>query len=98
MLWVIVFVAIALAGLIMLACYAVWLAHKTSDVWSEVSVLSERGAQLADLLGQIGSSQTERRQFDIHDPKGAEDHIGSSHRDVRLTRAWQLPASEKRKS
>lgn len=54
MLWVIVFVAIALAGLIMVACYAVWLAHKTADVWSEVTVLTERGAQLAELVAQIG--------------------------------------------
>jgi hypothetical protein len=55
-LWVIVFVAIALAGLIMVACYAVWLAHKTADVWSEVTVLTGRGAQLAELVGQIGPS------------------------------------------
>ncbi|MET0693117.1 MAG: hypothetical protein ABWY56_04260 [Propionibacteriaceae bacterium] len=53
MLWVIVFAAIAVAGLIMVVCYAVWLAHKTSDVLSEVTELAARGEQLADLLGQI---------------------------------------------
>jgi hypothetical protein len=52
-LWVLVFAGIALAGLVMLICYAVWLAHKTADVLSEVQVLGERGAQLADLLAEI---------------------------------------------
>ena len=53
MLWVVVFVVIALAGLAMLIGYAVWLAHKTADLVSEVQVLAQHGAQLADLLGQI---------------------------------------------
>ena len=26
----------------MLICYAVWLAHKASDVWSEVDMLAAR--------------------------------------------------------
>jgi hypothetical protein len=51
--WVFVFGGIALAGLVMLIAYAVWLAHKASDVFSEVQVLAERGDQLAGLLGQI---------------------------------------------
>ncbi|MFL6065025.1 MAG: hypothetical protein ACJ72G_10190 [Friedmanniella sp.] len=53
MLWVLLFVGIALAGLVMLIGYAVWLAHKTADVLSEVQMLGERGAQLADLLAEI---------------------------------------------
>jgi hypothetical protein len=53
MVWVIVFVGIALAGLVMLICYAVWLAHKASDVWSEVSMLADRADELAQLVGQI---------------------------------------------
>jgi hypothetical protein len=52
-LWVIVFAAIAVAGLVMLVCYGVWLTHKTADVLSEVGVLADRGAQLGELLGQI---------------------------------------------
>jgi hypothetical protein len=52
-LWVIVFAAIAVLGLVMLVCYAVWLSHKTADVLSEVGVLADRGAQLGELLGQI---------------------------------------------
>ena len=51
--WVLVFGGIALAGLVMLIAYAVWLAHKASDVFSEVRVLAERGDQLAELLGRI---------------------------------------------
>ena len=43
MLWVIIFAAIAVAGLVLLVCYGVWLAHKTADVLSEVTVLAERG-------------------------------------------------------
>jgi len=52
-LWVIVFLVLALAGLAMLVGYAVWLAHRTADVLSEVGVLTERAAQLGDLLAQI---------------------------------------------
>ena len=53
MVWVIVFVGIALAGLVMVICYAVWLAHKASDVWSEVSMLADRADELALLVEQI---------------------------------------------
>ena len=53
MIWVAVFGGIALAGLIMLISYAVWLAHKAADVMSEIVVLADRADQLADLLGQI---------------------------------------------
>jgi hypothetical protein len=51
--WVAVFGGIALVGLIMLISYGVWLAHKASDVMSEVAVLADRADQLADLLSQI---------------------------------------------
>ena len=53
MIWVIVFVGIALAGLVMLICYAVWLAHKAADVWSEVDMLAVRATEFADLVGRI---------------------------------------------
>ena len=39
--------------LAMVICYAVWLAHKASDVWSEVSMLTDRADELAQLVGQI---------------------------------------------
>ena len=53
MVWVIVFVGIGVAGLIMLISYAVWLAHKASDLFSELDMLAVRAAELADLLAQI---------------------------------------------
>jgi hypothetical protein len=53
MIWVIVFGGIALAGLVMLICYAVWLAHKAADVWSEVDMLAVRANELAQLVAQI---------------------------------------------
>ena len=56
MLWVLVFALIALAGLVMLVCYAVWLVHKTADLLSEVQVLGEQAGELADLLGGLGST------------------------------------------
>jgi hypothetical protein len=54
-LWFVVFVGIALAGVAMLVGYAIWLAHKTADVLSELNVLGERAGELADLLGEIGA-------------------------------------------
>ena len=53
MLWVVVFLVLALAGLAVLVAYAVWLAHKTADLFSEVAELAGRAAQLGDLLAQI---------------------------------------------
>jgi hypothetical protein len=53
MIWVIVFVGIGLAGLLMLISYAVWLAHKASDLFSELDMLAVRAGELSDLLAQI---------------------------------------------
>ena len=51
--WVLVFGGIALAGLVMLISYGVWLAHKAADVMGEMGVLADRAGQLVDLLAQI---------------------------------------------
>jgi len=51
--WVLIFGGIALAGLIMVISYAVWLFHKASDVMSEIRVLLNRGEQLGAILGEI---------------------------------------------
>ena len=53
MLWVVVFLIIALAGLAVLVGYAVWLAHKTADLLSELGVLADQAGQLGRLLGEI---------------------------------------------
>ena len=47
------FGSIGLAGAIMLICYAVWLAHKASDLFSELEMLAVRGDELAGLVAQI---------------------------------------------
>ncbi|MGA4507688.1 hypothetical protein ACQB6R_08240 [Propionibacteriaceae bacterium G1746] len=53
MIWVWVFLAIAVAGLITMISYAVWLFHKAGDVYAEVKMLGRRGEELTALLGQL---------------------------------------------
>jgi hypothetical protein len=53
-LWVVVFLVIALGGLAMLVGYAVWLAHKTADVFSELRVVGKLGDELTGMLAEIG--------------------------------------------
>ncbi len=64
MIWVVIFAGIAVAGLIMVVSYVIWLAHKASDVMSEVGVLGDRAGQLMELLSQI---QVPERRFDAPD-------------------------------
>ncbi len=54
MVWVFVFGGIALAGVITLICYAVWLAHKAADLFSEIEMLGTRASELAALIDGIG--------------------------------------------
>ncbi|WP_152364849.1 hypothetical protein [Microlunatus speluncae] len=51
--WPWIFIGIAVGGLVMLVCFAVWLAHKASDVFAELRVLGERAGQGAELLSRI---------------------------------------------
>ncbi|MGC3956044.1 MAG: hypothetical protein QM804_17670 [Propionicimonas sp.] len=53
MVWVLVFGGIALAGLITLVSYLVWLAHKAADLFSEIEMLGTRAGELAALLEQL---------------------------------------------
>jgi len=53
MVWVLVFGGIALAGLIMVISYGVWLWHKASDLFSELEMLGTRAGELSDLVSQI---------------------------------------------
>jgi hypothetical protein len=59
--WVLIFGGIALAGLVMLVAYAIWLAHKASDVFAELRVVARRGGQLADIAAQIEIPETPER-------------------------------------
>ncbi|HSK33510.1 MAG TPA: hypothetical protein VK903_08500 [Propionicimonas sp.] len=62
MVWVWVFGGIALAGLVMVASYGVWLWHKASDLFSELEMLGKRAEELAALLEQVGPELTARQE------------------------------------
>lgn len=53
MVWVIVFAAIALIGIVTVLGYAIWLWHKASDLFSEIEMLGRRAEELAELVGRI---------------------------------------------
>lgn len=53
MIWVLIFGGVALLGVVTLVSYAVWLAHKTSDLYSEVRMLGRRVEEAGELLGAI---------------------------------------------
>lgn len=53
MLWVWVFLGIGLVGLIVMICYAVWLAHKASDLFSEFKMLGQRASEAEQLLARL---------------------------------------------
>jgi len=53
MVWVLVFLGIALAGAVMVVSYAIWLAHKAADLFSEVEMLGTRAEELVALLERI---------------------------------------------
>lgn len=68
MIWVYVFGGIAVAGLIMVVAYAIWLAHKAADVFAELRVLGRRTGQLADLAAQIQLPDPSVSQEQSRDP------------------------------
>lgn len=51
--WVLVFGGVALLGAVTAISYAVWLAHKASDLFSEVRILGQRAEEAGELLGRI---------------------------------------------
>ncbi|MDR1768658.1 MAG: hypothetical protein LBR32_09590 [Propionibacteriaceae bacterium] len=53
MVWALVFGGIAAAGLVLLVCYAIWLWHKASDLYSEIEMLGKRADELSQLLAQV---------------------------------------------
>ena len=56
--WVLIYLAIALAGLVMVACFAVWLWRKAVALLREAGVLMERADELASILAQLGQPTT----------------------------------------
>lgn len=53
MIWVWVFVAIAVVGLIVMISYGVWLFHKAADIYAELKMLGKRGEEIQALLNQL---------------------------------------------
>lgn len=82
--WVWVYLGIALAGLVMVACFAVWLWRKAMVLLDEAGVLLQRADQLAGILEQIGqpqdfdASQTSHRFGDENVPGGRTDEVSAS--------------------
>lgn len=60
--WVAIFGAIALAGVIMLVCYGIWLWHKVEDLFSELDMLSKRADEMAALLDRVRVPDFEHAQ------------------------------------
>lgn len=56
MLWVWVVVATAVAGLVMLALFAVWLWRKARVLFAELGVLGGHATTISDLVGLIGAT------------------------------------------
>ncbi|MCW2803666.1 MAG: hypothetical protein QOF52_1516 [Propionibacteriaceae bacterium] len=83
MIWVLIFGAIALAGLVMVISYGVWLAHKASDVASEVVVLGRQAEQLAELVAQIDVPQMALGVDPAHSPRTVRASDDPSWYDVR---------------
>jgi NhaP-type Na+/H+ or K+/H+ antiporter len=78
MMWVLIYLAIAVAGLVMVGCFAIWLWRKAIALLRETGVLMERADQLAELLGQLGApvdSETARRHHSGVDDDHAEDDV-----------------------
>lgn len=75
--WVLVFVGIAVAGLVMVACFAVWLWRKAMALLDETAVLLERSDQLIGLLDQI-ELPDDRRPQPIHRPERHHDRVGDA--------------------
>ena len=57
MVWVLVFAAIAVGGIVGLVAWGVWMWHKASDLFSEFEMLGQRADELAELAGQIALPQ-----------------------------------------
>lgn len=51
--WIVVFCALALGGAVVLAVYAVSLAHKAEDVRHEIGVVVDRANQISALVGRL---------------------------------------------
>ncbi|WP_028709346.1 hypothetical protein [Propionicicella superfundia] len=60
MMWALIFGGIAVAGVIMLVMYGIWLWHKASDLMFELQRLGVQAEELSTLLEQIEFDRLER--------------------------------------
>ncbi len=58
--WALIFGGIALAGLIMLVMYGIWLWHKASDLMFELRRLGDQAEELGALLEKLEFDKLER--------------------------------------
>ncbi len=79
MVWVIVLVVIAVLGVAMVVGYAIWLAHKASDVFGELKVVGDRLGQLSEILGRLEFPEP---AFNIGDAAD-QDKVVPATNDVR---------------
>jgi hypothetical protein len=86
MVWVIVFAAIAVGGLVLLIAYAVWLSHKAGDLFSEIAMLMQRVEELADLLARIELPAEAGRSQGLH---SLSDENGPQRDDEEMELARQ---------
>lgn len=69
MVWVWVFLSIAVGGLVAAVSYAVWLWHKAADLFSELEHVVGVLEQIAEVLGEIH----------LPEPSGVEGGAGAYH-------------------
>lgn len=77
MFWVLVFGGIALAGVVMVVCYGVWLAHKAADVMSELGMVSGQLGRLGALVAQIQPTPYARSTEKPLDERPTDHGFGS---------------------
>lgn len=82
--WVFLYVAIALGGLVMVVCFGISLWRKSQALLDEVGVLLLRADEVAGLLGQIGVP-TNFGGSQVGHGFGGHDVDGSYNRDVTLS-------------
>lgn len=81
--WVIVFACIAVAGMVMVISYGVWLFHKAADLMSEVRVLVGQLGELSELASQVEIPRTPGGPDEARDLVAFMATRGSADGDVR---------------
>lgn len=59
MIWVLVFVGIAVLGLVGLVAYAVWMWHKVQDLLSEVEMVGRQAEEILSLVDDLAPFPTD---------------------------------------